>query len=121
MNIIKQFDIFLVNLNPTEGSEQNGIRPCVCLQTNAVSDFGRTTLIAPLTSKKVEKVYPFEFLIKPSKKNKIKELSKINLSQIKVIDKSRIIKKIGLLEDEYFEGFKVALQNIFDLNSDFRK
>ena len=119
MQKVKQFDIFLVNLNPTKGSEQQGIRPCLCLQSNAVGDFGRTTLIAPLTSQKVEKIYPFEFLIEPTVKNKIKNLSKVNLSQIKVVDKERIIKKIGTLEDKYFDFFKIALENIFDLNGDF--
>ncbi len=121
MKKIKQFDIYLVNLNPTKGSEQQGIRPCLCLQSNAVGDFGRTTLIAPLTSQKVEKVYPFEFLIEPTIKNKIKNLSKVNLAQIKVIDKSRIIKNIGVLEKEYFQNFKIAIQNIFDLSGDFIK
>ncbi len=51
MNIF-QFEIWQLDLSPSKGSEQNGIRPCIILQTNAVSDFGFTTIVAPFTSKK---------------------------------------------------------------------
>ncbi len=116
---INQFDIWQVDLNPTMGSEQKGKRPCVILQTNAVSDYGLTTIIAPLTSKKVNKVYSFEADIKPSSRNGLRELSKIKFDQIRVIDKRRLIKKIGKIEEKYFFEILKALKNIFDFNRDF--
>lgn len=116
---INQFDIWQVDLSPTIGSEQEGRRPCVVLQTNAVSDYGLTTIIAPFTSKKIDKVYSFEVEIKPSNKNGLKEFSKIKFDQVRVIDKRRLIKRIGKTEEKYFLEISRALKIIFDLNRDF--
>ncbi|MEA2064757.1 MAG: type II toxin-antitoxin system PemK/MazF family toxin [Patescibacteria group bacterium] len=116
---ISQFDIWQVNLNPTIGSEQNGRRHCIILQTNAASNYGLTTIIAPITSKKIEKVYPFEIKINPSNKNGLKELSKIKFDQVRVIDKRRLIEKFGKIEDRYFIEILKALKIIFDFDRDF--
>ena len=116
---ISQFDIWKVNLNPTLGSEQKGMRPCVVLQTNAVSNYGLTTIIAPLTSKKINKIYSFEIEIKPSNKNGLKELSKIKFDQVRVIDKKRLIKKFGKVEEKYLGEILKALKVIFDFDRDF--
>lgn len=115
-----QFDIYDVNLNPTQGSEQKGIRPCVILQTNAVSDLGRTTLIAPLTSRKLEKVYPYEVLVPATTQNGLKQKSKAKLDQIRVIDKTRVQAKRGTLEKEYTQSILSAMDIIFDREGDFR-
>ena len=116
---ISQFDIWKVDLNPTIGSEQKGIRPCVILQTNAVSDYGLTTIIAPLTSKKTDKIYAFEVKVKPSAKNGLKELSKIKFDQVRVISKQRLIKKLGKIEEKDFFEILKALKIIFDFDRDF--
>jgi len=120
MKKILQFEIWQVNLNPTKGSEQRGIRPCVILQTNAVSNYGLTTIIAPLTGKKISNIYPYEVLIKSTKQNNLKEASKIKFDQIRVIDKQRLIKKIGSLEQKYIEESLLAIEVIHDLKGDFR-
>ena len=119
MNIC-QFDVWQVDLSPTIGSEQKGRRPCVVLQTNAVSNYGLTTIIAPLTSRKVDKIYPFEVEIQPTSKNGLRELSKIKFDQIRVIDKKRLIKKFGKIEKEHFIRIIKAVKIIFDLDSDFQ-
>ena len=97
----KQFDIYNIDLNPTKGSEQRGNRPCLILQTNAVSHLGRTTLIAPFTTKKIKNIYPYEVEIIPSIINNLTEISKVKLDQIRVIDKTRIQEKMGTLEEAY--------------------
>ena len=117
---ITQFDIWQINLNPTKGSEQRGKRPCVVLQTNAVSNYGRTTIIVPITTKKIDKIYPFEIKIKPAKTNGLKEVSKIKFDQVRVIDKTRLIKKIGRTEKKYYPFILESLKIIFDFNGDFR-
>lgn len=119
MIISKQFEIWRVRLDPTEGSEQRGIRPCVILQTNAGKE-GRTTLIAPLTSKKLEKIYPYEIFISPSSENGLNLPSKMKCDQIKVIDKIRCIKKLGALNKEDSQNILNAIDIIFDLRGDFR-
>lgn len=119
-NNFRQFEIYRVNLNPVKGSEQKGLRPCLILQTNAVSDVGRTTVIAPLSSKKTEKVYPYEVLIESSKANGLTIESKIKLDQIRVIDKARIGKRLGKLEAEYHSLVFGAIDIMLDRLGDFR-
>jgi mRNA interferase MazF len=114
-----QFDIFLVDLNPAKGSEQEGKRPCVVLQTNGANNFGLTTIIAPLTSKKIDKIYSFEVKIDPSKHNGLTDTSKIKINQTRVIDKNRLINKIGSLEKKYHNEILEAVKIIFDFNKDF--
>ena len=117
---IKQFEIWQVDLNPTKGSEQRGKRPCVILQTNAVSNYGFTTIIAPITSKKIDKIYVFETIIEPSKINNLINISKIKFDQIRTIDKTRLIKKIGDIEKKYYDNIINSLKIIIDINGDFR-
>ena len=116
---ISQFDIWKVDLSPTVGSEQKGKRPCLILQTNAVGNYGLTTIIAPFTSKKLDKIYSFEVKIKPSSKNGLKELSKIKFDQARVIDKKRLIKRLGKIEERHFFEILKALKIIFDFDRDF--
>ena len=117
---INQFDIWQVDLNPTKGSEQKKQRPCIILQTNASGDYGLTTVIAPLTSKKIDRIYAFEVRIKPSKTNGLKDVSKVKFNQLRVIDKGRLIRKRGKIEKKYYLDIFNALKIIFDLGGDFR-
>jgi len=117
---LKQFDIVLVDLKPTRGSEQKGdSRPCVILQTNASQNYGKTTIIVPITSN-TNKVYPFEVLLHPSKRNGITKKSKIKCDQIRVIDKKRIKRKIGKLDEKDVSSLDEAISVIFDLERNFR-
>ena len=84
-----KYDIILVDLDKTKGSEQKGIRPCLVLQNNlANSSRISTVTVAPITSN--IRQYPYSIIIKASPKNKLKqEYSRIELSQIRTIDKTR--------------------------------
>ena len=117
---IEQFEIWQSDLSFAKGSEQQGTRPCIILQSNAVSEYGLTTIMAPLTSRKIEKVYPYEVLVEPSYINSLKLISKIKFDQIRVIDKKRLIKKIGVLEKKYINDVLLSMDIIFDLRGDFR-
>ncbi|MFC1613462.1 type II toxin-antitoxin system PemK/MazF family toxin [Patescibacteria group bacterium] len=117
--IIHQFDVWLVNLNLTKGSEQNGERPCIILQTNASGDHGATTLIAPCTTKKLNKIHSFQVMLEPSNQNGLTKISKIKFDQIRVIDKIRLLKKLGDLEKTYHTDIVNAIKVIFDLEKDF--
>ena len=115
-----QGEIWTVDLNPTIGSEQSGLRPCVILQTNAANNHGRTTLIAPFTSKNTDKVYPYECLVTPNAANGLIAVSKIKLDQVRVIDAQRLRNHIGHLEEVVLDKMFACLGNIFDLRGDFR-
>ncbi|OGJ51938.1 hypothetical protein A2335_00390 [Candidatus Peregrinibacteria bacterium RIFOXYB2_FULL_32_7] len=116
----KQFEIYQVNLNPTVGSEQRGIRPCVFIQSNIVSHLGHTTLVIPFTSKKTDKLYPYEVLVSASKDNGLSVDSKLKCNHIRVIDKQRVKEKIGILESKYWDQIFVALEAILDRWGNFR-
>ena len=117
----KQFEIYNVNLNPTKWSEQSWIRPCIILQTNAVSDIWKTTIIAIFTTKKIDKIYPYEVLIKKNNINWLITSSKLKLDQIRVVDKTRINKKIWIIKNKE-DIWKIiwALDIILDISWNFR-
>lgn len=117
----KQFHIFNINLNPTKWSEQSGIRPCIILQTNAVSDLWKTTIIAVFTTKRLERIFPYEVLIQKDNTNCLSSDSKIKLDQIRVIDKTRIQNKIWEIQDKkQISEIIWALNVIMDIPWNFR-
>ena len=98
MERIIRGEIVLANLEPVKGSEQGGTRPVLIIQNDIGNKFSTTTIIAPITSKIYTKEYPTNVLIK-KEDSKLKLDSTILLNQIKTIDKKRIIKKIGVLDN----------------------
>lgn len=88
----KRFDIALVSLDPSPGSEIQKTRPCLIISPDEMNKHIRTVIIAPMTS--TQKDYPTRILI-----NFDSVIGNIVLDQIRTIDKSRILKTIGKLEN----------------------
>lgn len=86
----QRFDVYLVNLNPTEGSEINKTLPCVIISPNEMNNHISTVIIAPITSK--IRNYPTRVACKIEGKQ-----GQIVLDQIRTVDKSRLTKKITTL------------------------
>ena len=120
MKHIKQFEIYQADLGPYQGSEQGGKRPCVLLQTEAVGHIAKTFVVAPCSTKKLNRIYSYQVYVHKSKMNGLKEDSKIKLDQIRVIDRKRLIKKIGILETDYHPSVFQAIDVIIDRFGDFR-
>lgn len=120
MKRIKQFEIHTVDLEPRKGSEQGGERPCVILQTNAVGHIAQALLIAPLTSKQLEKIYPYQVLVRRSQSNGLKTDSKVKLDQLRVVDRARLVKRVGVLEADYVPAVFQAIDVMIDRFGDFR-
>ena len=99
---IKRGDIFLVNLEPVRGSEQGGIRPVLIIQNDISNRYSPVTIIATITSKIGSKEFPTNVLL-PKNESKLKKDSTILLNQIRTVDKRRLMKKVGTL-DNYFLG-----------------
>ena len=95
---IKRGDVVLVNFEPVRGSEQGGIRPSLIIQNDIFNKYSPTTIVAPITSKLFKKEYPTNVLIK-KEDSKLRLDSTILLNQVKTIDKSRIIKRVSLLDN----------------------
>ena len=97
----KRFDIVLVSLDPSRGSEIQKTRPCLIISPDEMNKYIKTVIIAPMTS--TQKDYPTRILITFEDTT-----GNIVLDQIRTIDKSRILKTIGKLENAK------AQQNVLD-------
>ena len=91
--VIKRFEVYWVNLDPTLGSEINKKRPCVIISSDDLNRVLNTVIIAPLTS--TIKKYPTRINCFVDQKN-----GQIALDQIRAIDKQRLIKKIDNLDSQ---------------------
>ena len=87
---MKRFDVYLINLDPTVGSEIKKTRPCVIISPNEMNKYIRTVVIAPMTSS--QKEYPTRVNLTFQKKK-----GQIVLDQIRTVDKKRLIKKLGVI------------------------
>ena len=109
----EKFEIILVDLNPVKWSEQSWIRPCIILQNNNANKFAKTFVIAILSS--VIKDFPHTLIVNPSKDNWLKDISRIDLLQIRTVDEQRIIKKLWILDKESRLEMDSKLKIAFDL------
>ena len=115
MGQIVRGDIVVANLEPVTGSEQRGIRPVLIIQNNLGNKYSPTTIIAPITSSKMDDEYPTNvFLLK--EESGLDKDSTVLLNQIKTIDKSRITKKISFLNNEIMRKIDLAIKISLDLN-----
>ena len=88
--VMMRGDIWMVNLDPTVGSEIQKTRPCVVISPGEMHDHLRTALIAPMTTK--SRPAPFRI---PVSHNGQKGL--ILLDQVRAVDKIRLVKRLGAL------------------------
>lgn len=106
MEQINQYDIVLVNLDPTRGSEMKKTRPCVVLSPNEMNKYLRTIVVAPMTSS--SKPYPTRVEVKH-------HLTKgwIVIDQIRTIDRARIVKCFETLSDKEIKNVKNVIKETF--------
>jgi mRNA interferase MazF len=104
--VVSRFDVFLVNLDPTVGSENTKTRPCVIVSPDEMNRFIRTVIIAPLTSK--GRSYPTRVACKFDKKD-----GQVVLDQIRTVDKTRLIKKLGRLDKDTQQELLEGLGEMF--------
>jgi len=103
---IKQYQIILVNLDPTIGSEIKKTRPCVIISPNEMNKYLRTIVIAPMTTSSKE--YPTRVKVKHDDK-----IGWIVLDQIRTIDRKRIIKIFGEIQDFEIQELKSVLKETY--------
>jgi mRNA interferase MazF len=103
---INQYQIILVNLDPTIGSEIKKTRPCVVISPDEMNKYLRTIVIAPMTTS--SKNYPTRVEIKHDNK-----IGWIVLDQIRTIDKLRIIKQLGRLSKPEIKEVKSILKETY--------
>jgi len=104
--VVKRFDVYLVNLDPTVGSEIKKTRPCLVISPDEMNHNIRTVIIAPMTS--AQKEYPTRVSCTFQKKK-----GQIVLDQLRTIDKIRLIKKLGTIDSKSQLGVISILQRLF--------
>ena len=105
-SIVSRGEIWLVNLNPTIGSEIKKTRPCVIVSPQDLNDHLRTVMVAPMTSK--GRAAGFRVPISHNGKKGL-----ILLDQIRAVDKARLIKKIGMASAKTVHASLGVLQETF--------
>lgn len=103
---VKQYQIVLVNLDPTLGSEIQKTRPCVIVSPNEINDNLRTVVVAPMTSS--SRKYPTRVKVKHNSHE-----GWVVIDQIRTIDKIRIIKKFGSLTEKEIHECKRVIRETF--------
>ena len=88
---VNRFEVYLVNLDPTLGSEIKKTRPCLIISPDEMNHNIRTVMVAPMTTR--GRNYPTRVSCRFKKKN-----AQIVLDQIRTIDKERLVKKMGKLD-----------------------
>lgn len=103
---IQRYEIYLVKLNPTVGSEIQKTRPCIVISPNEMNVL-KTVIVAPMTSK------GFDFIFRPKIKFENKN-GLVLLDQIRTVDKTRLIKKIGDVDERVSKNISDILVKMFE-------
>ena len=104
--VVKRFDVYLINLDPTVGSEIQKTRPCLVISPDEMNHHIRTVIVAPMTS--AGKDYPTRVSCTFRKKQ-----GQIVLDQIRTLDKSRLFKKLGTIDSKAQLEVISTLQRMF--------
>src|SRR6266481_3546894 len=87
-------DIYLVNFDPTVGSEMRKTRPALVIQNDIGNQYSPITIVAAITSRFDEPPYPTEVIMEPIESGLLKR-SAVVLNQIRSVDRLRLVKRIG--------------------------
>lgn len=112
---IKQYDIWLADLNPQIGTEAGKVRPVLIIQTNLLNEIHPSTIICPITTKVKSRAELLRVHLKKGEAN-LSENCDVMIDQIRAIDKKRLIKKIGSFPKEYKYTLMNNLKAVLDLD-----
>jgi len=101
-------DIYLVDFDPSVGSEIRKKRPALIISCNESNKHLSTVMVIPFSSK-VEKVYPFEVLVKKEDSG-LEVDSKLKVPQMRSVDKARLKKYVGAINDDILREVEKAIK-----------
>ena len=102
---IKQYDVYLINLNPTIGSEIKKTRPCIVISPDEMNRNIQTIIIAPMTTKS----HGYPTRVKITFKRKI---GWIVLDQIRTVDSKRLVRRLGRVTDDTITKVKTVIKEM---------
>ena len=109
---IKQYDIWLANLNPAKGTEPGKTRPVVIVQTNLLNGVHPSSIICPITTNVLPEL---EILRVHLNTEQLEKESDILIDQVRAIDNRRLVSKLGELNKEQVKLVKQNLKVVLDL------
>jgi mRNA interferase MazF len=109
----KRGEIWLVNWNPSRGSEQAGIRPALVIQNDIGNEKSSTTIVAAISG--TVKIYPMNVKINPAESG-LDKPSLIKTSQILTVSKERLMKKIGKVGRDTMNAVDSAIKLSLDID-----
>ena len=104
--VIKRFDVYLVNLDPTIGSEIRKARPCLIISPDEMNRYIATVIVAPMTTKGRDYPTRVQCIFKGKE-------GQIVLDQIRTIDRSRLFQKLGRIDKQTQEEVLSILAEMF--------
>jgi len=105
--VVKRFDVYLINLDPTVGAEIKKTRPCLIISPDQMNRHIATVLVAPMTSK--ARTYPTRVSCRFQGKN-----GQIVLDQLRTVDKSRLIRRLGRITPQTQDQVLALLAEMFE-------
>lgn len=109
---IKQYDIWLADLQPTIGTEPGKTRPVVVIQTDLINEAHLSTIICPVTTNVKPEV---KLLRVHLTKKELPQLSDVLVDQIRAIDNRRLVRHLGKLNREQIAALKSNIKIVLDL------
>jgi mRNA interferase MazF len=104
--VVNRFDVYLVSLDPTIGSEIRKTRPCAVVSPNDMNHHIRTAIVAPMTTK--GQSYPTRVQCRFKGKN-----GQVVLDQIRTVDHRRLVRRLGRLDSKTGDAVLAVLQEMF--------
>lgn len=106
---LRRGDVVRVRLDPVEGSEPSGERPGLVISPDLINAHSPVILVAAIASRKTERIYPFEALIEPPDGG-LPQRSKALLTQVRSLDKRRVVGRYGSLSEITMARVDAALR-----------
>lgn len=104
--VVRRFDVYLVNLDPTVGREIQKTRPCLVISPDEMNRWIKTVIVAPMTTK--QRSYPTRVDCEFDDKH-----GQVVLDQIRTVDKQRLARKLGRIDVATQEAVLITLAEMF--------
>lgn len=104
--VVRRFEVYLIRLDPTEGREIRKTRPCLVISPDEVNRHIDTVIVAPMTTK--SRPYPTRIPVRFRRKT-----GQIVLDQLRTVDKSRLVKRLGTIDHVTADHVLVLLAELF--------
>ena len=104
--VVRRFEVYLVTLDPTRGHEIRKTRPCLVLSPDEMNRHIGTLIVAPMTTK--GKPYPSRVAVSFDGKE-----GQIVLDQLRAIDKKRLVKRLGTIQEDTARQVLAVLGEMF--------